>query len=126
MLNTSTADAPEQKLRRHVFCVVNSHPAGDEAAAALHQLGISETGIEVLFEEPGLERLQERMEGSLWGESAEDAYQDGISALHDGKSVLFVEAPTLDAARKIAAVLKPFGAREVFHFGDLVDTRLTP
>lgn len=117
--------AHEQNLRRRLFCIIDSNESCEQAVEALRAHGISDEHVEVLRGELGAERFEEFMEGKQWGASAEDVFHDGLSALHDGSSVLFVDAETRDDGVELARLLTPFGAREVVHFGDMIDVRLT-
>jgi hypothetical protein len=116
---------PAESLRQRLFCIIDSTDDCENAVESLRANGFDGEHFEVLRGEQGVERFGQFMEGKQWGASAEDVYHDGLSALHDGSSLLFVEAPTREDAANITQLLKPHNAREVFHFGDLVDTRLT-
>jgi hypothetical protein len=119
--NSQTA---KPTFRRKLYCIIDSMREGVSAAVTLNAAGV-EGEIQVFQGETGVEQLKKLMESAQWGETAENAYQDGISALHDGKTVIIADAASIDDARRIGAILKPFGAHEIIHFGDLVDTALT-
>lgn len=122
---TAKKSQPPNPLRGRLFCILDSQVVMNATYSALHAMRIEDRQILAFSGPDAVERLNEWMQGSQWGESAETAYQDGISALNDGKSVLIIEASTLEAAQEITAALQPLGAHSVFHFGDLVDTQLT-
>jgi hypothetical protein len=118
---TDRLEAPH--LRGRMFAIIDSPMSAESAANELYMHGFDD--VVLLHGESGLSELERIMEGKQWGESAENVYHDGISALHEGHSLLFIEVKDVDAAARIADLLKPYGAHEVYHFGDLVDTRLT-
>ncbi len=111
--------------RGRVFFLIDSHAALEQSRNALHDSGVETDHMDVLEGPAGVDELKRLMSGSLWGESAEAVYQDGISAMQEGRLAVFIEVPGVEEAARIAELIIPHGAREIFHFGDLVDTRLS-
>ena len=92
---------------------------------ALNQVGVADTAIAVLHGEDGVQRLEDLMGDSQWGESAEEVLKQGTIELRDGGNVVIVEVQNADEATAVAAIATQCGIRSIYHFGTLVDTRLT-
>ncbi len=93
---------------------------------ALNKAGFPDARILMLHgaaEIPALERL---MGGSSWGESAEKLLTQGTAELRSDHSVVCVEVQNVEQAATVAAISTQCGVRSIYHFGDFVDTQLTP
>lgn len=75
--------------------------------------------------EEGLPLLESLLDTSLWGESAEAVLKQGRTELRDGHSVVCVRVVDADEAARVATVSLRHGGYSTYHFGVLVDTRLT-
>jgi hypothetical protein len=65
------------------------------------------------------------LKGSSWGESAAEVLKQGTLELQEGHSVVCVEVHTDEEAATVVAVSRIHGGYSIYHFGDLIDTRLT-
>jgi len=93
---------------------------------ALNQAGFSDGCIQVWQGKEGLESLQAMLDGSLWGESAEEVLKQGTDELRGGHFVACIEIHSAREAATAAEISTQYGCHGIYHFGKLVDTRLTP
>jgi hypothetical protein len=112
-------------LRGHTVAFVDSNAACDAVMQALNAAGFPNGRLQVLWGEDGLHLLERITHASSWGETAEDVLQQGAIALENGHSLVFVEVQNAEEAATVVAVSSPHGAHSIYHFGSLIDTRLT-
>jgi hypothetical protein len=110
---------------------IQGHTIGfiDTSDSLAHELigaGFPGDKIQLFQGQDGLQRWEQMMKGSLWGESAEKVYHAGEAELQAGHSAIIVEVQDSDQAAVIAEAAKRFGGHGFYHFGYLADTRLTP
>lgn len=111
--------------RGHTIGFVETQSECAALILALNQAGYPGAQIMVFDGEAGVPLLESMLEGSLWGESAEEVLKQGTMELRDGHSVVCVEVQDAEEAATVAAVSTQHGGYSVYHFGSLVDTRLT-
>ena len=121
-----TNDAPVlPELQGHTIAFVDTDMACDAVIQALNRAGFPNSTIQVLRGEDGLHLLELIAQASSWGESAEDILKQGTAELHAGHSMVFVEVKNAREGDTVATLCTPHGAHGMYHFGTLVDTRLT-
>ena len=113
------------KLQGHTLGFVDTHAQCEAMTQTLNRAGFSEAKITVLHGEEEVHLLETLMDGSSWGESAEEVLKQGTLELRSGHFVVCVEVRNTDEAATVAAVSTQCGVRSIYHFGILVDTRLT-
>ncbi len=119
------ADQELKTPRGHTIGFIDSIPECDALTAALNQSGLPTAAISVWRGEEGVRLLEQMLDGSLWGESAEQVLKQGTLELRNGHSGVCVEVQDAREAAVVAEASKQHGCHGVYHFGDFVDTRLT-
>ena len=126
-MNAISEDAqPVPVLKGHTIGFADTPAVCVAMAQALNKAGFPDARILMLHgavEIPALERL---MGGSSWGESAEKLLTQGTAELRNDHSVVCVEVQNAEQAATVAAISTQCGVRSIYHFGDFVDTQLTP
>lgn len=121
-----TNDAPVlPELQGHTVAFIDTDTSCDAMIQALNTAGFRDTTIQVLRGEDGLHLLELIAQASSWGESAEDILKQGTAELQAGHSMVFVEVKNAREGDALATLCTPHGAHGIYHFGLLVDTRLT-
>ena len=121
-----SANAPAlPDLQGHTVAFVDTDTACEAVTQALNTAGFPHSAIQVLRGEEGLPVLQRIAKASSWGESAMDLLNQGTAELHHGHSLVLVEVKNINVAATVAAITTQHGAHSIYHFGLLVDTRLT-
>lgn len=92
---------------------------------ALNKAGFADAAITVFHGENEVHMLESLMDRSSRGESAEEVLKQGTLELHSDHYVVCLEVTDAEAADTVAAVSTQCGVRSIYHFGVLVDTRLT-
>ena len=115
----------DEVLPGHTLGVVDTPLACESVILALNEAGYPNSSIRVFYGTEGCEAFERRMEGWTWGESAEDCMKQCLAELWDGHCVLCIETNSRQEAARVAAIAGQFGVQNVYHFGLLVDTRLT-
>ena len=119
-------DAPAlPDLQGHTVGFVDTLAACEAVTQALNTAGLPIEKVKVLRGEEGLHLLERIMDASSWGESAEEVLKQGTVELSSGHSLIFVDVQNADEAATVAKVSTQHGAHGIYHFGLLVDTRLT-
>ena len=113
------------KLQGHTVGFVDTHAECEAMVQALNKAGFSEAAITVFHGEDEVHLLESLMDGSSWGESAEEVLKQGTLELRSGHFVVCVEVQDADEAAAVAAVSTQCGVHGIYHFGTMVDTRLT-
>lgn len=113
------------KLQGHTLGFVDTQAECEAMTQALNKAGFPEAKIIILHGEAEMHLLESLMDGSSWGESAEEVLKQGTIELHNGHFVVCIEVQNADEAATVAAISTQCGVRSVYHFGILVDTRLT-
>ena len=113
------------KLQGHTIGFVDTHAECEAMVQALNKAGFSEAAITVFHGEDEVHLLESLMDGSSWGESAEEVLKQGTLELRSGHFVVCVEVKNADEAATVAAVSTRCGVHGIYHFGIMVDTRLT-
>jgi hypothetical protein len=109
----------------HTIGFVNTAAECAAMTQALNQAGVSDGCIHVWQGKEGLESLQGMLDGSLWGESAEEVLKQGTDELNGGHFVACIEIQSAREAATVAEISTQYGCHGIYHFGKLVDTRLT-
>ena len=109
----------------HTIGFIETQIACEALLQSLKIEGFSDAQIMVLHGEAAIPLLESMLEGSLWGESAEEVLKQGTVELHGGQTVVCVEVQDAEEAATVAAVSTKHGGYSVYHFGLLIDTRLT-
>lgn len=118
----SNCDAKD--IRGHVMGIVD--PAVRTVLMEdLSAIGMADDRILLLQGEEGLAQLRCMMDGSQWGESAEKFLDSATAELHAGMGVIAVQVTNVDEAVVVSSTAARHSVRNVYHFGHLVDTRLT-
>lgn len=112
-------------LQGHTVGFVDTLAACEAVTQALNTAGFPDATIKVLRGEEGLHLLERMVDASSWGESAEDVLKLGTVELRGGHSLVFVDVQNAEEAATVAEVSTQHGAHGIYHFGLLVDTRLT-
>ncbi len=119
-------DAPAlPELQGHTVAFVDTDAACDAVMRALNAAGFPNAKLQVLRGEDGLHLLERTAAASSWGEAAEEVLKQGEIELRGGHSLVFVEVQNAEEADTVAEVSTRHGAHGIYHFGLLVDTRLT-
>ncbi|MEK6261662.1 MAG: hypothetical protein AABP62_23935 [Planctomycetota bacterium] len=119
-------DAPAlPDLQGHTVGFVDTLEACEALTQALKTAGFPEASIKVLRGEEGLHLLERMVDASSWGESAEEVLKLATVELPSGHSLVFVDVQNAEEATTVAEVSTQHGAHGTYHFGLLVDTRLT-
>lgn len=128
MANVAQPDDVQElpKLQGHTIGFVDTEAECETMIRALNKAGFSDATIMVMRGEDDVDRLESLMDGSSWGESAEEVLKQGTLELCSGHSVVCIEVQTADEASTVAAISTQCGVRSIYHFGIMVDTRLTP
>jgi hypothetical protein len=92
---------------------------------ALNKAGFADTSITVIHGEDEVSLLERLMNGSSWGESVEEVLKQGTLELRSNHYVVCIEVKDAEEADTVAAVSTQCGVHGIYHFGMLVDTRLT-
>ena len=111
--------------RGHTVGFIDTSSACETMTQALKDAGFPDAKILVFYGEEGVHLLDRMMEGSLWGESAEEALRHGTAELRVGHAVVCVEVHGSEEAAIVAEISTQHGGHSIYHFGILVDTRLT-
>jgi hypothetical protein len=117
------SELPE--LKRHTIGIFDRPEACVQALRALNEAGFPDADTYVFYGAEGIQALQEVLNVNLWGESSEHLAKQCLSELEAGHAVMSVKTETDEEASTVAAVASQFGGRNIYHFGLLVDTRLT-
>lgn len=128
MSDTAVAQAQEliPRLQGHTVGFADSLAVSHAMAVAINKAGFPNSSIVVLHGEKGIQLLEGILDGSSWGESAETIRMQGAIELGNGHCVVCVDVHNAEEADTVAAVSTQCGVRSIYHFGMLVDTRLTP
>lgn len=118
-------DQQLQTPRGHTIGFIDSIAECDALTAALSEAGFSNTAISVWRDDEGVRLLERMLDGSLWGESAEEILKRGTQELRNGHAVVCIAVRDAEDAGKVAAISTEHGCHSVYHFGVFVDTRLT-
>lgn len=121
-----TEPAGDLKPPGHIIGFVDDDAAARSFVLTLMERGFSESQVAVFQGEAGIEQWTKMMEGSLWGESTEDVFKDGIAELQSGHSAIVIDVSDSQTAAGVADLARQMGGHGFYHFGVLVDTRLTP
>ena len=113
------------ELPGHAIGIFDSAVDGALVTDALNKAGFPMATILVFEGEDGIELMTRMMDGYQWGESTENFMKQCLSELQRGNRVVSVEVRNQSEAAAVAAIATPFGGRSVYHFGTVVDTRLT-
>lgn len=113
------------KLQGHTIGFVDTRAECEAMTQALNKAGFSNAAITVLRGEEEVHLLESLMGGSSWGESAEEVLKQGTIELRSDHSVVCIEVQNADEAATVAEVSTQCGVHGIYHFGILVDTRLT-
>ena len=113
-------------VQGHTIGFVDSFTDCQLMVRSLNQAGFDQDKIRVFHGVPGIAEWEQTMEGSQWGESAENALKEGLGELRLGHCVVLVEVKDAKQASAVAAISTQHGGHGVYHFGFLIDTRLTP
>ncbi len=127
MSNVAQPDDVQElpKLQGHTIGFVDTRAECEAMTQALNKAGFSNAAITVLHGEEEVHLLESLMGGSSWGESAEEVLKQGTIELRSGHSVVCIGVQNADEAATVAAVSTQCGVHGIYHFGILVDTRLT-
>jgi hypothetical protein len=127
MSNVAPPDDVQElpQLQGHTIGFVDTQAECEAMTLALNQAGFSNAAITVLHGEVEVPLLESLMDGSSWGESAEEVLKQGTLELRSGHSVVCIEVQNAEEAATVAAVSTQCGVRSIYHFGIMVDTRLT-
>lgn len=109
----------------HTIGFVETKSACDALTQALNTAGFPDAKILVLHGASAIHLLESLLGGSLWGESAEEVLKQGTLQLGDGHVVVCVEVENANEAATVASVSTQHGGYSIYHFGLLIDTRLT-
>ena len=109
----------------HTIGFVDTPTACEAMTQALNQAGFSNANILVFQGEDGIHLLDHLLDGSLWGESAEECLRLGTEEFRVGHSAVCVKVHNDGEAANVAAISTQHGGHGIYHFGMLVDTRLT-
>ena len=112
-------------LQGHTVLFVDADAACDAVMRALTTAGFPDAKLQMLRGAGGLHLLERIAQTSSWGESAEDILKQGTVELHAGHSMVLVEVKNAREGDTVATLCTPHGAHGIYHFGSLVDTRLT-
>lgn len=113
------------KLQGHTIGVVDSPASCEPIVEALQATGIDSSRVLIFEGDDGIQLIDRMMVGSLWGESAEVFLKQARAELEDGHAIISVRVADANEASMIATVATQFTGRSFYHFGELVDTRLT-
>lgn len=113
------------KLQGHTIGVVDSPAACEPIVDAMEASGIDSSRILIFEGEEGIQLVDRMMSRSQWGESAEVFLKQARAELQEGHAIISVEVANTDEASVVAAVASQFTGRSFYHFGELVDVRLT-
>lgn len=116
-------DLPE--LRGHTIGVVDSPAAIEPIVEALGATGVDSSRILVFEGDEGIQLIDRMMVGCQWGESAEVFLKQARAELQDGHAIISIQVTDANEASMIATVATQFTGRSFYHFGELVDVRLT-
>ena len=122
--SVETQESP--KAPGHTLGFVDTPTERETMTRALNQAGFPDEKITTFHGADGVHLLTQMMEGSLWGESAEEALKQGTEELRVGHSVVCVQVHGAEEAATVADISTQHGGHSIYHFGTLVDTRLTP
>ncbi len=113
------------KPQGHAIGFIDTPSACEGFVQALIQAGLPHSKILVLQGADGIHQWEQIMGGSLWGESAEDEFKNGIAELEAGHSVVAIEVLDSEEAARVGDISQRYGGHGFYHFGILTDTRLT-
>lgn len=113
------------KLQGHTIGFVETHAECEAMIQALNKAGFSDATITVFHGAEEVPLLESLMDGSSWGESAEEVLKQGTLELRSGHFVVCIEVQNAEEADTVAAISTQCGVHGIYHFGVLVDTRLT-
>lgn len=113
------------KLQGHTIGFADTRVDCEAMTQALNKAGFSDAVITILHGAEEVPLLESLMDGSSWGESAEEVLKQGTLELRSGHSVVCIEVQNAHEAATVAAVSTQCGVHSIYHFGILVDTRLT-
>ena len=113
------------QLQGHTIGFVDTHAECEAMTQALNTAGFADDAITVFHGEEEVSLLERLMGGSSWGESAEEVLKQGTLELHSDHYVVCIGVKNAEEADTVAAVSTQCGVRSIYHFGNLVDTRLT-
>ena len=127
MSNVAQQDEVQElpQLQGHTIGFVDTHAECEAMTRALNKAGFADAAITVFHGENEVHLLESLMDSSSWGESAEEVLKQGTLELHSDHYVVCLEVTDAEAADTVAAVSTQCGVRSIYHFGVLVDTRLT-
>lgn len=127
MSNVAQPDEVQElpKLQGHTIGFVDTHAECEAMTLALNKAGFADDAITVFHGEEDVPLLVSLMDGSSWGESAEEVLKQGTLELRSGHSVVCIEVQNAYEAATVAAISAQCGVHNIYHFGILVDTRLT-
>ncbi len=127
MSNVAQPDDVQElpKLQGHTIGFVDTQVQCDATIQALDKAGFSYATITVFHGEEEVHLLESLMDGSSWGESAQEVLKQGTLELQSGHFVVCIEVQNADEADAVAAVSTRCGVHGIYHFGIMVDTRLT-
>lgn len=113
------------KLQGHVLCIMNSQDVSEQMTVSLNAAGFKDAEILVFSGDEGMQLVKRLMEGSQWGEGAEEFLGECIVELEDGRTVVCVKVDNDAELNEVSTLATQFGGHGIYHFGLLVDTRLT-
>lgn len=114
------------ELQGHTLVVLDAVQDFVDLADALGKAGFPPERTIGLQREAGIPEFDNLMQGSQWGESAEKVHQNGKAELESGHFLLLVETQTDEQAAQVKELAILHHGRGIYHFGYLVDTRLSP
>ena len=109
----------------HAIGFVDTQSACDSVIRDLNAAGFPNSTIAVMSGNDGIQLLTRMMDGSLWGETAEDLLKQGVIELSHGHLALTIDARDRDQALVVANVAAKHGGHGFSFFGGLTDERLT-
>ena len=122
-LNDVDQEMPEPQ--GHTIGFIRSQEQCDAVVKDLLVAGIPGASITILSGDSGIRLFTRMMQGSLWGEAAENLLKDGVIALSHGDLVIMIEAENREQALLIAKAAEHHEGHGFVYFGELTDERLT-
>lgn len=113
------------ELPGHAIAIFDAKSESTAVTDALASAGFPKSKILVFEGQDGIDLMTRMMDGFQWGESSEEFLKECLSELDRGNRIISVEVRNQSEAATVATTATNFGGRSVYHFGTVVDTRLT-
>lgn len=114
-----------RQVESHTIGFADTYAECEAMTLALNKVGFADDTITILHGEEAIPLLENLLAGLSWGESPEVVLKQGTLELRSGHYVVCIKVKNDEEADTVAAVSTRCGVHGIYHFGILVDTRLT-